>query len=42
MNLAKYKANGYVKGMVCDVSEVHGNWGKTPSGFICLDYCEKQ
>ncbi len=40
MNLAKYKANGYVKGMVCDVSEVRGSWGRTPSGYICLDYCK--
>jgi len=33
--------NGYVKGMECTVSEVNANWGKTPSGWICLDYCKK-
>lgn len=33
--------NGYVAGMVCDVSEVKGNWGKTPSGWVCLDYCKE-
>lgn len=34
-------ANGLVKGCVCSVSEVKNNWGKIPSGWICLDYCEK-
>ena len=34
-------ANGYVKGVQCTVSEVKDNWGKTPSGWICLDYCER-
>lgn len=33
--------NGYVKGMICDVSNVSGAWGQTPSGWICLDYCTK-
>lgn len=36
-----YEANGLVKGVQCDVSEVSGNWGKIPSGWICLDYCKK-
>ena len=40
--LAGYKANGYVKGLVCTVSEVRGDWGRTPSGWICLDYCKKR
>lgn len=35
------KADGYVKGVQCTVSEVNGNWGRTPSGWICLDYCKK-
>ena len=39
--LAGYSANGYVKGMVCTVYEVKGSWGRTPSGWICLDYCKK-
>ncbi len=34
-------ANGLVKGCTCTVSEVKDNWGKIPSGWICLDYCEK-
>ena len=36
-----YEANGYVKGVECTISQVKGNWGKTPSGWICLDYCQK-
>lgn len=35
------KPNGLVKGVQCDVSEINGNWGKIPSGWICLDYCKK-
>lgn len=34
-------ADGLVKGVVCTVSKVKKNWGKIPSGWICLDYCEK-
>lgn len=33
--------DGYVKGLAFTVFEVKGKWGKTPSGWICLDYCEK-
>lgn len=36
-----YRANGLADGVQCDVSEVSGNWGKIPSGWICLDYCKK-
>lgn len=36
-----YRPNGLVKGVQCDVSQVSGNWGKIPSGWICLDYCKK-
>lgn len=36
-----YEPNGLYKGVECDVSQVSGNWGKIPSGWICLDYCEK-
>ncbi|MBQ8504239.1 MAG: hypothetical protein IJ491_08175 [Clostridia bacterium] len=35
------KADGYVRGVVFTVSEICGNWGKSPSGWVCLDYCEK-
>lgn len=33
--------NGLVKGCVITVTEVKNNWGKIPSGWICLDYCKK-
>lgn len=36
-----YYTNGYRKGVVCTISRVDGNWGYTPSGWICLDYCIK-
>ena len=39
--LGNYYANGYKKGVVCTVTQVSGNWGKTASGWICLDYCTK-
>ena len=39
--LVRYKANGYVMGVEFTVSEVSGRWGKTPSGWVCLDYCTK-
>ena len=41
-SLGNYYANGYLKGVVCTVTQVKGNWGKTASGWICLDYCTKQ
>ena len=34
-------ADGYVKGLAFTVFEAKGKWGKTPSGWVCLDYCEK-
>ena len=33
------ECNGYRRGVVFTVSKVIGNWGYTPSGWICLDYC---
>lgn len=35
------KVDGYVKGVVFTVTETDGVWGKTPSGWVCLDYCRK-
>lgn len=32
---------GYVRGVKCTVTKVIGNWGLTPSGYICLNYCTK-
>ena len=40
VSLCGYKCNGFVKGVVCDVYQVENFcWGRTPSGWICLDYC---
>lgn len=39
--LGNYYTNGYRRGVVCTISKVSGNWGYTPSGWICLDYCTK-
>lgn len=41
LNINKKKADGLVKGCVCSVSQVKNNWGKIPSGWICLDYCRR-
>lgn len=35
------EVNGYVNGTVFTVSEVKNGWGKTPSGWVSLEYCEK-
>lgn len=37
-----YYANGLLRGVNVTVSQVKGNWGKIPSGWICLDYCKKR
>ena len=37
-----YYANGLLKDVNVTVSQVSGNWGKIPSGWICLDYCKKR
>lgn len=37
-----YYANGLLRGVNVTVSQVTGNWGKIPSGWICLDYCKKR
>ena len=34
-------ADGYVKNLTFTVVEIKGNWGKTGSGWVCLDYCTK-
>lgn len=36
-----YYANGYKNGVVFTVSRISGNWGLTPSGWVCLNYCTK-
>ncbi|MDD6526865.1 MAG: peptidoglycan DD-metalloendopeptidase family protein [Oscillospiraceae bacterium] len=40
LNLTEKKVDGYVKGLSFTVTETALNWGKTPSGWVCLDYCE--
>lgn len=42
VKLAGYEADGYVNGLIFTVSQIKSNWGKTPSGWVCLDYCEKR
>lgn len=39
--LVRYRADGYVMGVEFTVYEVRNNWGRTPSGWVCLDYCTK-
>ena len=29
----------YANGTVFDTYEIKGNWARTPSGWVCLDYC---
>ncbi len=41
LNFGK-SADGLVKGCVCTVSKVDDNWGKIPSGWVCLDYCKRR
>lgn len=40
LKIAGSKVNGYVKGLTFTAFEVKNNWGRTPSGWVCLDYCE--
>lgn len=35
------KADGFVKGVIFTANEVKGNWGRCPSGWVCLDYCQR-
>ena len=41
LKLAGHQANGYVEGLTFSVTKIKDNWGKTPSGWVCLDYCKK-
>ena len=46
LSLIGRRVNGYVKGLTFSVGEVIKNgeyhWGKTPSGFVALEWCERQ
>ena len=35
------ECNGYRRGVVFTVSKIINNWGYSPSGWVCLDYCYK-
>lgn len=39
--LGNYYTNGYRRGVICTVDKIQGNWGHTPSGWVCLNYCTK-
>lgn len=39
--LGNYYTNGYKRNVICSITKINGNWGYTPSGWICLDYCSK-
>lgn len=36
-----YKKNFFVKGMKLSIKKIKDNWGKCPSGWVCLDFCKK-
>ncbi len=44
LKLCGWKCNGFAKGLICDITEISEDkcWGKTFSGWVCLDYCVKQ
>ena len=46
LSLCGKKKNAYVKGVVFTVSEVRSaggySWGKTPSGWVALEFCERR
>lgn len=39
--LGNYYTNGLRRGVITTVTQVKNGWGKTPSGWICLDFCTK-
>lgn len=41
LNLAGKKVDGYVKGVTFTALEIKGNFGRTPSGWVNLTYCER-
>lgn len=40
IDLAGFKANGYVKGLVFTALEIQKDWAKSPSGWVLLSYCK--
>lgn len=41
LELCGYKCNGYCEGVEFTALKIKENWGLTPSGWVCLDYCKK-
>lgn len=41
LRLAGRPVDGYCRGLCFTVTQVENGWGKTPSGWVCLDYCER-
>ena len=41
LRLAGRPVDGYCRALCFTVLQVRDNWGKTPSGWVCLDYCER-
>lgn len=39
--LGNYYTNGLRRGVITTVTQVKNGWGKTPSGWISLDFCSK-
>lgn len=39
--LGNYYTNGLKRGVITTVTKVIGEWGLTPSGYVCLRYCTK-
>ncbi len=40
LSLCGCERNGYVKNLTFTAYATEGSWGRTPSGWVCLDYCE--
>ena len=40
LSLCGCERDGYVKGLTFTAYAIEGSWGRTPSGWVCLDYCE--
>ncbi len=42
MEISGRKVNGLVKGVICEVLEINGNWAKIKNGYVSLDYLKKR
>ena len=39
--LAGKRVDGYVRGVTFTALETNGDWGRTPSGWVNLTFCER-